>query len=285
MSAVPYFCLAYWILGGIFFIFDWFRRPEMIRNYKIQPGSNDPLDKQKLLKTVKVVLFNQLVISTASFGLTAASYELTGSWDSFDVTTVPSFPKLMLNLIVCAMIYDLIFYCNHRILHHKLLYKHIHKMHHEWTAPIAIASVYSHPFEHYFCNIVPLCGPFLLRVDIASTAFFVQFILVTGCFIHCGLHLPFMMSPEFHDFHHKNSSECFSTNGLPDHIFGTSKAFLKSERAKSHKTIIGCGAIKPSQVEKNNKIIQTNDKAAECTVVIAEPSHRPDTATEQKLKY
>lgn len=35
-----------------------------------------------------------------------------------------------------------------RLFHHPSLYKHYHKQHHEWTAPIGIVSIYAHPLEH-----------------------------------------------------------------------------------------------------------------------------------------
>ena len=35
-----------------------------------------------------------------------------------------------------------------RVLHHRSIYKYVHKVHHEWQAPIAISSAYAHPVEH-----------------------------------------------------------------------------------------------------------------------------------------
>ena len=49
--------------------------------------------------------------------------------------------------------------CSHylflfRLLHHKAIYKYIHKMHHEWVSPIAAVAIYSHPVEHLLAGLV-----------------------------------------------------------------------------------------------------------------------------------
>ena len=123
------------------------------------------------------------------------------------------------------------FYYSHLMLHSKLLYKRLHKIHHEWTAPVALAALYAHPLEHVLSNLLPIAlGPLLMGSHLLTAWTWYVLALVGTANAHSGYHLPLLPSPEFHDFHHLKFNQCYGVIGLLDYLHGTDTQFRRSKQ-------------------------------------------------------
>ena len=47
--------------------------------------------------------------------------------------------------------------------------------------------------------------------------------------VHSGYHLPFVQSPEEHDYHHLKFNQCYGPFGILDRLHGTDDQFRKSK--------------------------------------------------------
>ena len=114
------------------------------------------------------------------------------------------------------------FYITHRFMHsNNFLYKNIHSIHHQWTYPIAVRTIYAHPVEHIVTNIGSIIAPALIWPSSLSFITFwvciATFNAVTG---HSGIHFP-IFSNEKHDLHHRLLTYNYGTLGLSDRMYGT----------------------------------------------------------------
>lgn len=115
---------------------------------------------------------------------------------------VPSFITNMRDLFVCFFCQESLFYYSHRALHHGRLY-FLHKQHHEFITPVCITAEYCGMIEHLFSNVIPVVIGFkLMGAHVTTALLWVTVVIVTTLSDHSGYHLPFMHSPELHDYHH-----------------------------------------------------------------------------------
>ncbi|KAM9313191.1 fatty acid hydroxylase domain-containing protein 2 [Gastrophryne carolinensis] len=232
---VPSFC--FWILNALLMTADLTGKPSFITRYRIQLGKNDPVDSVKLKRAVKVVLFNQLCIS---YPMVLLMYPVMKWRGNPCGEELPTFHWVLLELSIILVIEEILFYYSHRLFHHPSIYKYVHKQHHEWTAPVGVVSLYAHPLEHILSNMLPpIIGPMLMGSHVATIMLWFIIVLVTTTITHSGYHLPFLPSPEFHDFHHLKFNQCYGVLGVLDHLHGTDLIFKQTKSYDRHVLLMG----------------------------------------------
>jgi len=226
----------YWIAGSLFTFVDLTGRPKFMARYKIQENvKNYPLSRADFLDLMKVVLINQSLVFV---GLLVA-FKFDQWRPIISIGDLPSMSTAIGHLVFSVVVIEVLFYYFHRMLHYPPIYKRIHKKHHTWVSPVAIAAIYCHPFEQILSNIIPtMAGPFFLGSHILLLWAWIGISVLTTLITHSGYHLPFLVSAELHDFHHLKFNYNFGVIGLLDKLHGTDVLFRKSKESIRHRTLL-----------------------------------------------
>lgn len=199
----------YWFCGGLFLLIDYFKFPKIIYNTKFQKRINTT---NSTLNCIKVVLFNQIFLILPLFYIMSYYLPLKIS------NQPPSLISLIQQTIITQLTGEILYYVVHRMLHHRMIYKYIHKMHHDYKISIGIVSLYAHPLEIIIGNILALIGPiFFFNCDLF--VFYISVVLgfIDSIFDHCG----YDIKDRFHDLHHEKTIYNYGSLGLLDYIFNT----------------------------------------------------------------
>lgn len=205
------------------------------QQYKLQP--NKHVTAAQIWKCTKVVLITHFTCELpiifvfhpicCFFGM--ATYEVPFS-------PVP----LMLAQIAFFFVFeDMYHYWFHRALHWGPLYKYIHKIHHEFSAPIGLAAEYAHPLEVLILALGTVLGPFIYCVfrsdlHISTVYIWVALRLFQAVDSHSGYDfpwslrqwLPFWAGADHHDFHHQAFVNCYATSfRWWDYMLGTDNKY------------------------------------------------------------
>jgi fatty acid hydroxylase domain-containing protein 2 len=110
--------------------------------------------------------------------------------------------------------------------------------------------------EHIFSNLLPVVIS-MMAVDCPLSTSWVWFTITITSTLgdHSGYHLPFLHSPEFHDYHHLKFNECYGANGFLDKLHNTCEKFEQSIHYLRHKTLFtfkAANELFPDDLNNNN---------------------------------
>eukprot|EP00127_Corallochytrium_limacisporum_P002585 Clim_evm21s134 gene=Clim_evmTU21s134 len=181
----------------------------VMKQYKIQKDKPETFDAQ--WKCMKLIMFNHFCIQTPLIFGTYTYTQMFGIPYGYD--SMPKWWVLAYQVAGCFVIEDTWHYFIHRLMHHRKLYKHVHKVHHHFSAPFGIVAEYAHPIETivlgtgFFLGLLVFCDHFVLMW------LWVGLRLIETCDVHSGYDLPFNPlhlipyygGAKFHDWHHQNT--------------------------------------------------------------------------------
>jgi len=202
----------YFITAGLFYLVFWvvFKRQWKHRVIQKKALRFDKMSSEFAYSMSTIVIF--AIIGTFIY-----------LWTKWGYTTIYNdisdygYAWLFGSFVVMLLIHDTYFYWGHRLMHHPLLFKHVHLVHHKSTNPSPWAAYSFHPLEAVFEASVYLVFIFTIPVHPITLFAFLIFMITRNVVSHLGIEiLPkwfirnkwinWQVTTTHHDLHHKKSN-------------------------------------------------------------------------------
>uniref|UniRef100_A0A7S1KST8 Fatty acid hydroxylase domain-containing protein n=1 Tax=Percolomonas cosmopolitus TaxID=63605 RepID=A0A7S1KST8_9EUKA len=215
----------------------WMERDQWIRKYKLQPKRTNSSEKL-YHATIYLLKIYFLVI----LPLYASAFSFLHKFGFSTSEALPDWRLMVVQLLFFFFMEDMSHYWLHRWLHTDFGYKHIHRVHHEFDAPTALATTYAHPAEIIILGLATFSGPLIVRPHMFVLFIWVNLRQLAALETHCGHSLPFSLDriklfgmqlfggSSFHDHHHRFLDGAFASNFVFwDVLCGTDKGYFERE--------------------------------------------------------
>lgn len=241
-------------------------RPTVLEQFRLQPQKG--FDTAKIWKVVKNLLIGQVFV-IVPFGLFYAHLHTKGI-GLYSSEKLPTRMERFMHMIIYVILDEFAFYYGHLWLHVNTTkwwnYRRVHKIHHEFTSPVALTASYCHPIEMVISNVLPLCGGMLACGSHVYTGLVWTMFAVLGTQTHhCGYRWPwtpgFDHQPDFHDFHHEKFNTNYGLTGWCDALHGTDKMWKEHVLQRDKKRAEAAGQTEgdgPAVGSKGSNLMYTS---------------------------
>lgn len=238
--AASFLIVHHTVFYGMYLLLLTIKKFNLFEKYKVQ---HKPVDKELERKALKHVLTNHFFAQPLLAWFLA--YPLLTSCGVSVDGPLPTLQTAGLHILLCILFEDFSFYWLHRGLHHRWIYKYIHKQHHEFKANVSICAEYAHPVEDLSNAFAFLLGPAILGVHCSTFLMWTAIRIGESCDAHTGYALPFLPwnwilsiqgGAERHEYHHSHNIGCYgSYTKFWDWLCGTDKAYYRWKQQQAAK--------------------------------------------------
>lgn len=202
-----------------------------MKRFKIQQDKPETFAQQ--WKCFQLLMFSHFCIQMPLiFG---TYYYLHYMGIPYDYKSIPRWYVLLGQLMGSLIIEDTWHYFVHQLLHHRRLYKYVHKVHHNFQAPFGMVAEYAHPVETLVLGTGFFIGLWVFCTHLVMIWAWMAFRLLETIEVHSGYDFPYLnplnlvpgyAGARFHDFHHKNFNGNYASSfRWWDWLFGTDRQY------------------------------------------------------------
>jgi lathosterol oxidase len=189
-------------LGGMVHWWFYVRRRDRAAEWKHQPRRF--LTRARERHAVRLGGVN--IVLSALAGGTLAWHVQRGGWSTLHLDAGRhGISWHVVSLVLALAMMDAGLYYSHRLLHHRFLFRHIHRLHHIYLAPVVFTTLAMHPVELALFSLFVFLPAFVIPMHAGVFVVALAYTYLVGMIDHAGIRsrwrLPFH-SDGFHDDHH-----------------------------------------------------------------------------------
>ncbi len=195
--------VTFWGLGGLIHWHFYVRRRDQAEQWKVQPRRFLPT--RLVWHSFWLGGFN--ISMGALVGGIFSWHVVRGGWSMlyFDLLE-HGVVWLVVSALAAYFLIDAGLYYSHRFLHRRWWFRHVHRWHHKYTAPVIFTTTAVHPLEFLFFQFFVLLPALVVPIHWAVYILVVGYTYLIGMIDHCGIvvrwPLPLHAGNRFHDDHH-----------------------------------------------------------------------------------